>query len=250
MHQHRDLDSIVGSGHPPLRLSGLCKHYHDGTSEHRVLDGLDLEVAPGDCVALLGRSGSGKSTLLNLMAGIDRPDGGRAEVLGRNLATLGEPELTLLRRRHIGFVYQFFNLIPTLTVAENIGLPLDLNRHLARTDGPGGGADGRISALLGRLGLAGRERSFPDQLSGGEQQRVAIGRALIHEPALVLADEPTGNLDAETGSQVLGLLTELSRERRQTLVLVTHSLAVARAADRVLTLDRGRLTESGAELSW
>jgi len=250
MIQDRDLDSIEGEGHPPLRLSGLRKHYHDGTSEHRVLDGLDLEVAPGECVALLGRSGSGKSTLLNLMAGIDRPDGGRAEVLGRNLATLGEPELTLLRRRHIGFVYQFFNLIPTLTVAENIGLPLDLNRHLARTDATGGGADARISALLGRLGLRGRERSFPDQLSGGEQQRVAIGRALIHEPALVLADEPTGNLDAQTGAQVLELLTELSRERRQTLVLVTHSLAVARAADRVLTLDRGRLTESGAELPW
>ncbi|MFN2165042.1 MAG: ABC transporter ATP-binding protein [Anaerolineae bacterium] len=244
-------DWSQGAGQPPLRLSGLCKHYHDGTNEHRVLDGLDLQVATGECVALLGRSGSGKSTLLNLMAGIDRPDSGQTQVLGHDLATLGEPDLTLLRRRHIGFVYQFFNLIPTLTVAENLALPLDLNRHLmGGTEGRAAAIDARVSALLERLGLAGRQRSFPDQLSGGEQQRVAIGRALIHEPALVLADEPTGNLDAETGTQILGLLTELSRERRQTLVLVTHSLAVARAADRVLTLERGRLTESGADLSW
>jgi putative ABC transport system ATP-binding protein len=129
---HPGPDWTQGAGQPPLRLSGLCKHYHDGTSEHRVLDGLALEVTAGECVALLGRSGSGKSTLLNLMAGIDRPDSGRAEVLGWDLATLREPALTLLRRRHIGFVYQFFNLIRTLTVAENLGLPLDLNRHLVR----------------------------------------------------------------------------------------------------------------------
>ncbi len=245
-HGRHSMDPV---GHPPLRLSGVCKQYHDGTTEHRVLEGLELMVAPGERVALLGRSGSGKSTLLNLMAGIDRPDSGRVEVLGQDLASLGEPGLTLLRRRHIGFVYQFFNLIPTLTVSENLGLPLDLNRASQAGQGTRS-IQARVSALLGRLGLAGRERSFPDQLSGGEQQRVAIGRALIHEPALVLADEPTGNLDAETGAQVLALLTELSRERRQTLILVTHSLAVAGAADRVLTLNHGRLTESAAELSW
>ena len=227
-----------------LRVEGLSKQYHDGTREHRVLDRVGFAVGQGECVALLGRSGSGKSTLLNLLAGIDRPDAGRVEILGQIVSALQEPALTLLRRRHIGFVYQFFNLIPTLTVEENMALPLELN-------GLGGvGAQARVAELLERLGLAGRGRAFPDQLSGGEQQRVAIGRALVHAPALVLADEPTGNLDADTGRQVLALLGELSRERRQTLAIVTHSLAVARTADRVLTLEQGRLLESGTELSW
>jgi putative ABC transport system ATP-binding protein len=206
--------------------------------------GINFDVQPGECVALLGRSGSGKSTLLNLLAGIDRPDGGQVEVMGHKLSTLGEPHLTLLRRRHVGFIYQFFNLIPTLTVAENLALPLELNgTPLARPCpesvpcSSGWGSDGRANA-------------FPDQLSGGEQQRVAIGRALIHAPALVLADEPTGNLDVETGEQILALLSELFADRRQTLVLVTHSLAVSRIADRVLTLDKGNLVDSARDLAW
>ncbi len=211
-----------------------------------MLRGVSLEARAGECIALLGRSGSGKSTLLNLMAGIDRPDGGQIEVLGQDLARLGEPNLTLLRRRHIGFVYQFFNLIPTLTAGENLGLPLELNRD------PGSGEAPRaaVERMLARLGLGDRAGAYPDQLSGGEQQRIAIGRALIHAPALVLADEPTGNLDAETGASVLTLLDGLARERRQTLILVTHSLAVARTADRILTLEAGRIVESAADLSW
>ena len=229
-----------------MRLSEVRKGYHDGTIEHPVLRGVSLEARAGECIALLGRSGSGKSTLLNLMAGIDRPDGGRIEVLGQDLARLGEPNLTLLRRRHIGFVYQFFNLIPTLTAGENLGLPLELNRD------PGSGEAPRaaVERMLARLGLGDRAGAYPDQLSGGEQQRIAIGRALIHAPALVLADEPTGNLDAETGASVLTLLDGLARERRQTLILVTHSLAVARTADRILTLEAGRIVESAADLSW
>lgn len=219
-----------------LRCVGLCKGYHDGTTQHQVLDGVEMEVASGECVALLGRSGSGKSTLLNLLAGIDRPDAGRVEVLGEDLFALGEPGITRLRRRGIGFVYQFFNLIPTLTATENIRLPLELNGAGSAT-----GQRDAVARMLDRLGLTGRGGAFPDQLSGGEQQRIAIGRALIHSPAVVLADEPTGNLDAETGAQVLDLLTGLAREREQALVLVTHSRSVADAADRRLVLDHGRL---------
>lgn len=227
-----------------LRVSDVHKGYRDGASEQRILDGVSFEIERGACVALLGRSGSGKSTLLNLIAGIDRPDRGTISFLGQPLSSLGEPALTLLRRRHIGFIYQFFNLLPTLTVAENLVLPLELNGY------PHAEAAARLERLLERLGLGGRRGAFPDQLSGGEQQRVAIGRALIHEPALVLADEPTGNLDAETGGQILELLAELFRDRRQSLILVTHSLAVSRIADRVLTLENGRLAGSGAGLSW
>jgi putative ABC transport system ATP-binding protein len=231
---------------PVLRIRDLHKFYREGegTTEHRVLEGINFDVQRGECVALLGRSGSGKSTLLNLLAGIDRPDRGRVDVMGRTLSTLGEPDLTLLRRRHVGFIYQFFNLIPTLTVAENLALPLELNGTSLARGMP------QILTMLERLGLDGRARAFPDQLSGGEQQRVAIGRALIHAPALVLADEPTGNLDVETGEQILALLSELFADRRQTLILVTHSLTVSRIADRVLTLDKGILVDSARDLAW
>jgi putative ABC transport system ATP-binding protein len=229
---------------PVLAVERLAKSFHDGRDEHRVLWGIDLAVSAGECVALLGRSGSGKSTLLNLLAGIDRPDGGEVRILGQDVSRLGEPGLTLFRRRHIGFIYQFFNLIPTLTVAENLSLPLELNA----VDEPCRKA--RIAELLNRVGLDGREDAFPDQLSGGEQQRVAIARALVHDAALVLADEPTGNLDAHTGEDVLALLTELFREQGRTLVLVTHSRAVSKIADRILSLEEGRLVADAGQLSW
>jgi putative ABC transport system ATP-binding protein len=229
---------------PVLAVSGLAKSYHDGRDEHRVLWGIDLSVPAGECVALLGRSGSGKSTLLNLLAGIDRPDAGEVRILGEAVSRLGEPALTLFRRRHIGFVYQFFNLIPTLTVEENLSLPLELNGvEVSRRRE-------RVAGLLERVGLARRAAAFPDQLSGGEQQRVAIARALVHEPALVLADEPTGNLDAHTGGEILGLLTELFREQERTLILVTHSLAVSRIADQVLSIEEGQLVAEAGRLSW
>jgi putative ABC transport system ATP-binding protein len=157
---------------------------------------------------------------------------------------MGEPDLTLLRRQHIGFIYQFFNLIPTLTVSENLALPLELNGIAAARRGA------RVSELLGRVGLDGREGAFPDQLSGGEQQRVAIARAVIHEPALVLADEPTGNLDARTGAVVLELLAHLFRDEGRTLILVTHSRKVSDIADRILALDNGRLSTHAEALSW
>jgi putative ABC transport system ATP-binding protein len=229
---------------PTLAVTGLGKSYAEGRRWRTVLRDVAFEVAPGECVALLGRSGSGKSTLLNLLAGIDRPDTGDVRIMGRSVTTMGEPELTLLRREHIGFIYQFFNLIPTLTVAENLALPLELNGMRAAQ------RRARVAELLGKVGLEGREGAFPDQLSGGEQQRVAIARAIIHDPALVLADEPTGNLDAQTGHRVLELLSHLFRDEGHTLILVTHSREVSEIADRVLAVEDGHLTEHTQALSW
>jgi putative ABC transport system ATP-binding protein len=225
---------------PLLELRGLCASYREGTGVRRVLSDLDLQVRAGECIALLGRSGSGKSTLLNLISGIDRPASGEVVIDGRNLTRMNERARTLFRRRHIGFVYQAFNLLPTLTVAENLLLPLDLN-HL---DGA------RSGILLEEIGLGGRHADFPDRLSGGEQQRVAIARALVHQPLLVLADEPTGNLDAETGRHTLGLLDRLVRQTGRTLLIATHSREVAAIADRILVLVDGRLARGSLENAW
>lgn len=221
--------------HILLRVTGLRKSYPEGEQRRVVIDGLDLSVARGERVALLGRSGCGKSTLLNLIGGIDRADAGTVEVDGRDLIRLSETGRTLFRRREIGFVYQFFNLIPTLTVLENLCLPLELNgvRPTAARE------SGR--QWLDRVGLAGREESFPDRLSGGEQQRVAVARALIHEPRLVLADEPTGNLDAENGRQIAELLGRIAGASDSALLLVTHSPTLAATVDRVLSLESGRV---------
>jgi len=215
-----------------IRLEGVSKGYLEGGRTRRVLCGVDLDVEAGGFVCVMGRSGSGKSTLLNVVSGIDTPDAGRVIVDGVDLAALPDRGRTLHRRRHMGFVFQFFNLVPTLSVAENVRMPLDLN----------GLADDGVSAgWLARVGLAERAHSFPDTLSGGEQQRVAVARALAHRPALLLADEPTGNLDAHTGDIVLELLTTLCRERGTTLLVVSHSEEVARRADRVLVLGEGVL---------
>jgi putative ABC transport system ATP-binding protein len=229
---------------PLLKVRGLTKAYREGARTHTVLEGLDLNIAAGQYVALLGRSGSGKSTLLNLLGGIDRPDAGEVRILGQAFSALPERGRTLFRRRSIGFVYQFFNLIPTLSALENVALPLELNGL------PEAETCRRAGDMLGRMGLSERRHAFPDQLSGGEQQRVAIARALVHRPALLLADEPTGNLDAQTGEQVLDLLGELFGEGEHALLVVTHSLAVARRADRVLTLVDGRLAEHPGSLAW
>ncbi len=219
---------------PPLvELRSLSKIYREGDRERIVLREVDLAVAPGEFVALQGRSGSGKSTLLNLISGIDAPSAGEVAIGGTVITALGERARTLFRRRHIGFVFQFFNLVATLTVEENLRLPLEL---VGRT---GASARGRVDALLGQVGLADRAGMFPDRLSGGEQQRVAVARALAHDPELILADEPTGNLDTDSAEQVLGLLTRLSREGCRTVITVTHSAEVARVADRVLTLKDG-----------
>jgi putative ABC transport system ATP-binding protein len=220
---------------PFIRLEDLSKSYQEGTHTRVVLRDASAVFAKGEFAAILGRSGSGKSTLLNLISGIDRADRGAIWLDGRNLTTLDEQERTLFRRRNIGFVFQFFNLVPTLTVWENIVLPLELKGATAEDARP------RVEEMLDAVGLLDRRDTFPDRLSGGEQQRIAIARALAHGPLLVLADEPTGNLDEETGQQVLSLLDRLTRQAGKNLILVTHSSEATARADRVLHLRDGRL---------
>ena len=222
---------------PAVELRHLSKTYREGEAERVVLRDVSAAIASGEIVVLVGRSGSGKSTLLNLVAGIDRPTAGSVAVNGTDLTALDEHARTRFRRRHIGFVFQFFNLVPLLTVEENLLLPLELNGRA----GAAGGA--RARALLERVGLAGRGDSFPERLSGGEQQRVAIARALIHDPDVILADEPTGNLDADTAAGVLDLLDALAREAGRTVLMATHSREVIGVADRILTIERGALVE-------
>jgi putative ABC transport system ATP-binding protein len=224
-----------------IELRSLTKRYREGEQLHTVLDGASARIAGGERVAILGPSGSGKSTLLNLISGIDLPDAGTVHVGGVDLTAMSETERTLFRRTQVGFVFQFFNLLPTLTVMENLLLPLELT-------GRGSPSEiARARDLLEHVGLADRAGTFPDRLSGGEQQRVAIARALAHDPALLLADEPTGNLDADMGARVAELLDDLVRSRGSTLVVVTHSLALAARMDRVLRLDHGRLVEGRPE---
>lgn len=218
-----------------LVIRDLCKHYPEGNQVRSVLQGANLTVSRGEMVAILGKSGSGKTTLLNLISGVDRVDCGEIFLEGVRLTSMDESARTIFRRQRIGFVFQFFNLIPTLTVWENILLPLELNDLTSSADFT------RARGLLAEVGLAGREKAFPDRLSGGEQQRVAIARALVHNPALVLADEPTGNLDEETGQQVMTLLDRLTRGAGKTMILVTHSAEAASFADRVFSLHEGRL---------
>jgi putative ABC transport system ATP-binding protein len=220
-----------------VRLNGLSKSYQEGGQLRAVLTSADADFAQGEFVAILGKSGSGKSTLLNLISGIDLVDGGDIWVSGQQLTALDERQRTLFRRQNIGFVFQFFNLIPTLTVWENVVLPLEL----AGVDN--GEASQRVATLLEAVGLLDRRDTFPDRLSGGEQQRVAIARALAHDPLLVLADEPTGNLDEETGRHVMALLDRLTRQNGKNLVLVTHSNEAAAYADRILTLRDGKLVD-------
>jgi putative ABC transport system ATP-binding protein len=219
---------------PIVRLDRVGKDYREGEDSRHVLRETSVEVVEGEAVAIRGRSGSGKSTLLNLIAGIDTPTAARSG--SRALARAASPSArTLFRRDHLGFVFQFFNLIPTLTVLENVQLPAELAGRTPRD------AAGRARALLAEVGLEGRERSFPDRLSGGEQQRVAVARALVQDPRLLLADEPTGNLDDATGQSVLALLDRVTRGAGRTLVLVTHSPQVAELADRVLTIEDGHV---------
>jgi len=237
------MTSTVPSTDPPLvELRAVSKGFREGDRRHVVLDGVDLRIPAGSFTVVLGRSGTGKSTLLNLVSGIDRPDAGEILVAGNALHDMPERQRTLFRRRHLGFVFQFFNLVPTLTVVENLLLPLEL----LHGSGPGERSDQRDRALqmLARVGLEDRADSFPDRLSGGEQQRVATARALVHDPDLLLADEPTGNLDPEIGTTVMALLDELVRSRGRTLLVATHSHELARRADRVLQIEDHRLVKA------
>jgi len=223
-----------------IRVTNLCRSFDEGGKRHVVLDNLSADFKLGEIVALRGRSGSGKSTLLNLISGIDAPDQGEVEVAGLNITTMSERERTLFRRKHIGFVYQAFNLVATLSVSDNLRLVLELNGV------PDAKSSLLIEQILSAVGLADRAASFPDVLSGGEQQRVAIARALVHRPSLVLADEPTGNLDDKTAAGVLQLIDRLVRHVGGTMIIATHSAAVASYCDRVVELHDGALVSPGA----
>jgi putative ABC transport system ATP-binding protein len=222
---------------PLLELRNLGKVYEEGEGARTVLVDVNAAVRKGELAVLLGPSGSGKSTLLNLISGIDTPSRGNVLIGSKDLTVLSEKERTLFRRKNIGLVFQFFNLLPTLTVLENLLLPLDLNGMTGK------GVKERVMELLDAVGLADRARSLPDRLSGGEQQRVAVARALVHDPPLVLADEPTGNLDSDTGNHIMGLLEGLARQSGKTIVVVTHKTEAVSLADRVFLVREGRLQE-------
>ena len=221
---------------PLVRLEGVVRRYAHGASSVAALRGVSLEIARGERVALIGPSGCGKSTLLNLIAGVDRADEGEVWVAGLELTTAGERALVDLRRHVVGVVFQGFHLMPNLSVEENVALPLAL---AGRSD------PARVAELVERVGLGARRAHLPSELSGGEQQRAAIARALAASPELLVADEPTGNLDTETGRRVLELLEELARDEGTTLLLVTHDAELAARAERILSMRDGRLVESG-----
>jgi putative ABC transport system ATP-binding protein len=222
-----------------IHFSGLRKSFKEGTQTRYVLRDTAASFGQGESIAILGQSGSGKSTLLNLISGIDHADEGSIWVNSQELTAMTEQERTLFRRHHIGVIFQFFNLIPTLTVWENVILPLELSGI------KNGDLGNKAAPLLDAVGLLHRRDTFPDRLSGGEQQRVAIARALVNDPLLVLADEPTGNLDEATGQQILELLDSLTRQAGKNMIMVTHSHEAAAYADRTLRLQNGHLIEIG-----
>ncbi len=216
-----------------VELRHVCKSFREGERIRQVFANANFAINRGEFAAVLGRSGSGKSTLLNLISGIELPDAGEVLIARKSITTLSETDRTLFRRQHIGFVFQFLNLIPTLTVGENIGLPLELN---------GVGENeirARTQQWLANIDLSDRAHSFPDILSGGEQQRVALARAMVHEPALLLADEPTGNLDGETAARVLDLIKRLTQQSGTTVIMATHSTEAAARVDKIFTVGNG-----------
>ena len=217
-----------------LKLSKITQRFVSGDKEIEVLSDINLEINSGESVAIVGPSGSGKTTILGLCAGLDQPTSGKIELAGKNIEDLNENQRAELRRDNVGFVFQNFELIPTLTALENVSLPLDLK----------GGTNTKViaEALLNKVGLADRAHHYPSQLSGGEQQRVAIARAFSNNPSIVFADEPTGNLDEETGQHIEDLLFELNREKGTTLILVTHNLELANKSQRIVELKMGKLT--------
>jgi putative ABC transport system ATP-binding protein len=222
-----------------VEIRGLEKVYNEGDKKRIVLENAGLDIKTGDIAVFIGKSGSGKSTLLNILGGIDRPDKGVVKVGGNNLCDFTEKKLTQFRRKNIGFVFQFFNLIPTLNVEENINLVLSLNNIEDK---------GQTGWYLNEVGLYDRKKTYPDKLSGGEQQRVAIARALIHEPDIILADEPTGNLDEKSGDLVISLFKKLVREKRKTLVMATHNKDLMNIADRVYSIENRNILLKEGEI--
>ena len=216
-----------------LQTTDLKKYYGSGDTMVRALDGVNLSVEDGEFAAIVGTSGSGKSTLLHMLGGLDRPTSGKVFVEGKDIFSLGDDELTIFRRRKIGFVFQSYNLVPVLNVYENIVLPIELDGN--RVD------RAHIEHIIETLGLQEKKESLPSQLSGGQQQRVAIARALAAKPAIILADEPTGNLDSRTSLDVMGLLKVTSQQFSQTIVMITHNEEIAQMADRIIRIEDGRI---------
>lgn len=216
-----------------LKTENLKKYYGKGENQVKALDGIDLEIREGEFVAVVGTSGSGKSTLLHMMGGLDRATEGQVIVGGKNLFSMKDEALTIFRRRHIGFIFQNYNLVPILNVYENIVLPMELDGQPAEA--------GWVDHIIKILGLQDKKKQMPNQLSGGQQQRVAIARALATKPALVLADEPTGNLDSATSQDVIALMKTTSREFNQTMVMITHNEEIAQTADRIVRIEDGKI---------
>ena len=237
------MQTVVVQNQPPqapasesvITARGVVRQYGEGDTSVQALRGVSVDIARGKLTAVMGPSGSGKSTLMHILAGLDRPTEGRVEIAGTEIADLDDTALTLLRRDHIGFIFQFFNLLPTLSAFDNVALPLRLTRR------PPAEASERASRFLELVGLSRRAEHLPDELSGGECQRVAIARALVMAPRVLLADEPTGNLDTKTGGEILDLLARVNREIGSTLVMVTHDAGAAAACRRILSLKDGRL---------
>lgn len=216
-----------------LKTTNLKKHYGSGDTIVKALDGVDLSVADGEFAAIVGTSGSGKSTLLHMLGGLDRPTSGKVSIDGIDIFGLKDDELTIFRRRKIGFIFQSYNLVPVLNVYENIVLPIELDGN--RID------KAHIDGIIKTLGLESKVNNLPNQLSGGQQQRVAIARALASKPAIILADEPTGNLDSKTSLDVMGLLKVTSRQFSQTMVMITHNEEIAQMADRIIRIEDGKI---------
>lgn len=217
-----------------IEVNNLSKVYGSGEAEIKALDNINLNIEQGEFVAIVGPSGSGKSTLLHLLGGVDNPTSGEVIIKGESIYKLKEKELSILRRRKLGFVFQFFNLIPVLTAEENIEMPVLLDNNKIDKN--------YMNELLKLLGLEERRKHYPSELSGGQQQRVSIGRALANKPSIILADEPTGNLDSKNSKEVLELLKYCAKKYNQTLILITHDINIAKSADRVITIEDGKIS--------
>lgn len=218
-----------------LRVENLTKVYGSGTTKVVALDDVSFSVEKGEFVAIVGASGSGKSTLLHLIGGVDRPTSGKVFIDGKNIYNYDDDKLAIFRRRQVGLIYQFYNLIPILNVVENITLPLDLDNRKPDS--------GYLNQLIKLLGLENRKDHLPNELSGGQQQRTSIGRALITNPTIILADEPTGNLDSKSSDEIMELLKKSNREYKQTIIMITHNMEIAKCADRIIKIEDGRIVK-------
>lgn len=225
-----------------LRVENLVKTYKTGENIIRAVDDISFSVEKGEFVAIVGASGSGKSTLLHLLGGVDKPDSGHVYIEDNDIYSMSDENLAIFRRRQVGLIYQFYNLIPILNVKENITLPCDLDGNKV--------SEKRLNELLESLGLSDRVNHLPNELSGGQQQRTSIGRALINNPAIVLADEPTGNLDSEASDEIMSLLRSANKKYKQTVIVITHDLNIAASADRIITIDDGKIIKDEVSMSW